>query len=255
MKDTTAKAPAPRFAPHAVPVEEVIATLKTDLTSGLSSAEVERRLQEYGPNTLPEANGRTILEAFRDQFANFLIILLLAATVLSAAIGEYLDAAAIAAIVILSAVLGVAQEWRAERALQALRQMMAPTARVLRDRRVEEVASPLLVPGDIVLLEPGQYVPADLRLADTKELKMNEASLTGESTQVDKDARSTVDPDTPIADRTNSVFAGTIVTYGRATGVIVATGAGTEVGRIAALVGKQEQEQTPLQRRMSGLGR
>ena len=255
MKYTTVRAPAPGFAPHAVPVEEVIATLKTDLTSGLSSGEVERRLQEYGPNTLPEAKGRTILEAFRDQFANFLIILLLAATALSAAIGEYLDAAAIAAIVILSAALGVAQEWRAERALQALHSMMAPVARVLRDQHVEEVASPLLVPGDIVLLEPGQYVPADLRLADTKELKMNEASLTGESTQVDKDARSTVDPDTPIADRTNSAFAGTIVTYGRAMGVVIATGTATEVGRIAALVGKQEQEQTPLQRRMSGLGR
>src|SRR3990170_2115090 len=154
-----------------------------------------------------------------------------AATVLAAAIGEYLDAGTIAAIVALSAVLGVAQEWRAERALQALKAMMAPTARVLRDGGVRELPASSLVPGDVVLLQVGHYVPADVRLADAASLSLNEASLTGESTPVHKETAVLLSPDTPVADRRNCAFAGTLVTYGRAVGIVVATGASTEVGR------------------------
>ncbi len=149
--------------------------LATDASTGLTSTEVEARLARYGPNVLPEVPGRTLLQASVEQFANFLIVLLVAATVLAAAIGEYLDAGTIAAIVILSAVLGVAQEWRSERALEALKGMMAPTARVVRDGRVHELPAPLLVPGDVVLLEVGNYIPADLRLAVADSQGVHEA--------------------------------------------------------------------------------
>ncbi|MCH7576720.1 MAG: HAD-IC family P-type ATPase, partial [Chloroflexi bacterium] len=229
--------------------------LATDASTGLTSTEAEARRARYGPNVLPETPGRTLLQASVEQFANFLIVLLVAATVLAAAIGEYLDAGTIAAIVILSAVLGVAQEWRSERALQALKGMMAPTARVVRDRRVRELAAPLLVPGDVVLLEVGNYVPADLRLAEAVSLSLDESSLTGESAPVRKDPSLVLPSDTPVPDRRNSAFAGTLVTYGRGVGLVVATGASTEIGRIATLLSTYEKEETPLQRRMSGLGR
>src|SRR3989304_1569993 len=146
-----------------------------DLGAGLPARGAEGRLAVYGPNVLPEAPGRSIVRAFVEQFANFLILLLLAATALAAAIGEYLDAATIGAIVVLSAALGVAQEWRAERALQALRAMMAPTARVLRDGRLNELPAPCLVPGDVVLLDVGHHVPADVRL--TRSVALGKARL------------------------------------------------------------------------------
>ncbi|MEE8345866.1 MAG: cation-translocating P-type ATPase, partial [Dehalococcoidia bacterium] len=240
---------------HSASTEEVALALATDASAGLKSAEAEARLARYGPNVLPEVPGRTLLQASVEQFANFLIVLLVAATVLAAAIGEYLDAGTIAAIVILSAVLGVAQEWRAERALEALKGMMAPTARVVRDGRVRELPAPLLVPGDAVLLEVGNYVPADLRLAKAVSLSLDESSLTGESAPVRKDPSLVLPSDTPVPDRRNCAFAGTLVTYGRGVGLVVATGASTEIGRIATLISTYEKEETPLQRRMSGLGR
>lgn len=209
----------------------------------------------YGPNVLPEAGGRTLLRALADQFTNFLILLLLAATVLAAAIGEYVDAITIAAIVVLSAILGLAQEWRAERTLQALRAMMAPNARVIRDGKVADLPGAQLVPGDVVLLEVGQYVPADLRLLQAMSLSINEASLTGESADVNKQQLAVLAADTPVSDRANCAFASTMVTYGRGRGLVYATGSMTEVGRIATLIGAYEEERTPLQRRMSGLGR
>ncbi|MBI2913238.1 MAG: cation-translocating P-type ATPase [Chloroflexi bacterium] len=242
-------------AAHAAAVEEVARALATDISEGLTSAEAERRLALWGPNAIPEPPRHTIAQALVEQFANFLILLLLAATVLAAAIGEYLDAGTIAAIVALSALLGVAQEWRAERALQALRVLMAPTALAVRDGQLKEMPAPSLVPGDVVLLRVGHHVPADLRLADAVSLSLDEASLTGESTPVHKDPGLVLPADTPVADRLNCAFAGTLVTYGRATGVVVATGPGTEIGRIAALISAYEEEETPLQRRMSGLGR
>jgi Ca2+-transporting ATPase len=163
VKELTQSPAQPVVDPHSIAVDEVARALSTDVKKGLSRDDVETRLQQYGPNSLPEKKGRTIFEAFLEQFANFLIILLLAASVLAAAIGEYLDAAAIVAIVVLSAVLGVAQEWRAEKAIQALRAMLEPTTNVMREGRVEEVPTASLVPGDLVLLAAGEHVPADLR--------------------------------------------------------------------------------------------
>jgi len=255
VQDVSAETTYLGLAAHTASVEEVARALSTEVATGLSEAEAQRRLARYGPNALPEPPGRSILRAFAEQFANFLVILLLAATVLAAAIGEYLDAGTIAAIVALSAVLGMAQEWRAERAIQALRAMMAPTAHVLRDGRVRELAASFLVPGDVVLLEVGHYVPADLRLAQTVSLSLNEASLTGESIPVRKDSSLVLPSETPVADRRNCAFAGTLVTYGRAVGIVVATGPSTEIGRIAALISAYGEEETPLQRRMAGLGR
>jgi Ca2+-transporting ATPase len=252
---TVVRRPSAAADAHAQSTADVCAILQTDATRGLSSDEAERRLSLYGPNVLPEAAGRTLLRALADQFTNFLILLLLAATVLAAAIGEYVDAITIAAIVLLSAMLGLAQEWRAERTLQALRAMMAPSARVFRDDRIRDIPGAELVPGDVVLLEVGQYVPADLRLLEGVRLNINESSLTGESVEVGKDSEPVVGEDTPVSDRVNCAFASTMVTYGRGRGVVCATGSMTEVGRIATMIGAYEEEQTPLQRRMSGLGR
>ena len=222
---------------------------------GLSKSEAALRLKRWGPNVLPESKRRTFLHALIQQFANFLILLLLGATVLAAAIGEYVDAATIAAIVVLSAALGLMQEGRAEKTIQTLRAMMAPTARVLREGQVIELPAPELVAGDIVLLEVGNYIPADLRLVNAPSFSVNEASLTGESLPVQKDADLTLPEETPVSDRRNSAFAGMIVTYGRAVGIVAATGSRTEMGRIATLIATFEEGETPLQRRLAGLGR
>jgi Ca2+-transporting ATPase len=240
---------------HALNNAAVTEELGISPEAGLAGEEAEARLERWGQNVLPESKGRTFFQAFLQQFANFLIMLLLAATILAAAIGEYVDAATVAAIVILSAALGLLQEGRAEKAIKALRAMMAPTARVIRDGHVTEVPAPLLVPGDIVLLEAGNYVPADLRLLSAASLSVNEASLTGESAPVEKDPNLLLPPETGVSDRRNSAFAGTMVTYGRGVGAVVATGAQSEMGRIATLMATFEEGETPLQRRMSGLGR
>ena len=246
---------APSLPPHARPAEDVVQGLATDAERGLTVAEAASRLATYGPNSLPEPSGRSFLRALMDQFANFLIVLLIIATAVAAAIGEYVDAVTVAAIVVLTAVLGLVQEWRAERALQALRAVMAPTARLLRGGDVVELPAEEVVPGDIVLLETGQQIPADLRLMQSASLRVNEASLTGESAPVSKDAASVLGPEASVADRLNSAFAGTAVTYGRGRGVVVATGSSTEVGRIASIIGTVEEGPTPLQRRMSKMGR
>jgi len=240
---------------HALAPDDAAARLGADADAGLSSAEAAQRLAVQGPNTLPEAPRRTILNAFAEQFANFLILLLVAATVIAAAIGEYLDAVTIAAIVGVSAAIGVAQEWRAGRALEALRAMMVPVARAVRDGRVVDLPAAELVPGDRVLLDAGANVPADLRLVEAASLSLNEATLTGESSPVAKDPDAMLEAGTPVTDRTTCAFAGTVVNYGRGAGLVVATGTGTEIGRIATMIGAIDQETTPLQRRMSTLGR
>ena len=189
------------------------------------------------------------------QFANVLIVLLLIAIAIAIAIDEWLNAATIGAIVILSALLGFAQEWRTGRALQKLRGLTAPTAKVLRLGNVQGLPSRDLVPGDVVLLDVGNYVPADVRLIESFSLGVNEASLTGESVPSSKDAAVLLPVTTPVADRANCAFASTIVTRGRGIGVVVATGSGTEIGRIAELVAIPSEAATPMQQRMSELGR
>ena len=250
MVKTVADAP-----PHAADVDAAVRRFESDPAAGLTSVEAAERLARYGPNTLPEAAGRSLVAAIVSQFTSFLILLLLAATIVAAAIGEVVDAAVIAAIVVLSAALGFVQEWRAERAISALRAMTAPEARLIRDGALTTVPSGEVVQGDVVVLDVGNYVPADLRLIESHMLQINEASLTGESVPVRKSAETILPQQTDVADRLNSAFAGTIVTYGRGAGLAIATGEETEIGRIAQLIARPQRGPTPLQRRMSELGR
>jgi Ca2+-transporting ATPase len=189
-----------------------------------------------------------------DQFNNFIVIILIVASAVSALIGDYVEAGAILAIVILNAVLGVIQERRAEEALAALRRMAAPEAHVIRDGHRLVVAARELVPGDIVLLEAGNYIPADLRLVESANLKIEEAALTGESVAVEKDARVTLRQDVALGDRRNTAFMGTLVTYGRGRGVVTSTGMHTQIGLIARMLQLVQEEPTPLQQRLD-LGR
>jgi len=189
------------------------------------------------------------------QFNDFLVLILIASAVISLFLGEYLDAGVILAIVVLNAILGVIQESKAEESLAALRKMAAPEARVLRDGHVLTIPSRELAPGDVVLLEAGHYVPADLRLVEAVNLRVDEAALTGESAPVNKDAEVVLDHELPVGDRRNSAFMGTMVTYGRGRGIVVATGMNTQFGMIAEMIQSYEEEATPLQRKLDQLGR
>ncbi|MGQ9594095.1 MAG: cation-translocating P-type ATPase [Anaerolineae bacterium] len=240
---------------HAKSPEEVAAALGTDLHRGLSPEEAARRLAQYGSNELREMPRPGILQMLLDQFNNFLVIILLVASVLSFFLGEYLDAGAIMAIVVLNAILGVVQEYRAEGALAALKKMTAPEARVIREGQVLVIPAREVVPGDLVLLETGNYVPADARLVEQFNLRVEEASLTGESVPVEKDAHALLPPESPIGDRRNMVYMSTLVTYGRGKAVAVATGMQTQIGQIAEMIQAYEAEPTPLQMRLDQLGR
>ncbi len=250
--------------PHRLPAEAVGEHLETDLEHGLTAEQVAERLARFGYNELPEEAPTPLWKRFLEQFKSFLVIILLVAAAISLGIAifkpeggkeEYIDAAAILAIVILNAVLGVVQESRAETALRALREMAAPNARVIRDGHVQNVPARELVPGDIVLLEAGNYVPADLRLAEAANLRIEEAALTGESVPVEKRAGEVLDEDVPLGDRANCAFMGTVVSYGRGNGVVVATGTHTQLGLIAEMLRSYEVEPTPLQRKLDQLGR
>src|SRR5688572_29064131 len=234
--------------------EETLRELDTG-PAGLTATEAAARLQRFGPNTLREAKGISAWQLFFAQFKNFLILLLIAATALSLALGHTLDAIVIFSIVIVTALLGFYQEFRAERAMQALKAMASPTASVVRDGAPIEVASADVVPGDIVVLRAGDRVPADARLLEAPNLKADEASLTGESTAVEKDARARLGPDAGVGDRRNMVFAGTAVTYGRGQAVVTATGMQTEFGRIAKMLQDVEEEPSPLAVKMDYIGK
>lgn len=228
---------------------------KLDSTKeGLSSAEVNARMEKYGPNTLNEGEQKSLLSKFIDQFKDFMIVVLLAAAVISGVLGEFSDAIIILLVVILNAVLGVYQEAKAEEAIAALKQMASPQAHVKRDGHVITVRSDEIVPGDIVLLEAGDVVPADIRLFESNSLKVEEAALTGESVPVSKELVE-VEPDAGIGDRLNMVFSSTNITYGRATGVVVGTGMNTEVGNIANMLANAEESKTPLQENQDQLGK
>ncbi len=221
---------------------------------GLSREEAEKRLEEYGPNLLREKKKRSVFAMFLDQFKDFMIIVLLAAAVISGLIGDPEDTIAIIIIVILNAVIGFVQEYRAEKAIAALKKMSAPSAVVVRGNRHETVPAYVLVPGDIVLLEAGNVVPADLRLIEAAQLKCEEAALTGESAAVEKHTKPLHEKDLPIGDRKNMAYSGTSVVYGRGSGVVVATGTDTELGRIASLLQEGEEMKTPLQKRLAKFG-
>ena len=238
---------------HTQPAEEVLAALDSS-PSGLSAGDAEARKQRYGPNRLPEAAKQSALRRFMLQFHNVLIYVLLGAAVLAAVIGHLVDAAVVLAVVILNAVIGFVQEGRAEQALEAIRSMIDPHASVIRDGRRIVVAAEDVVPGDIVLLEPGERVVADLRLFRARNLRIDEAALTGESLPAEKDT-APLAADAPLGDRYSMAFSGTLVTAGGGSGVAVATGASSELGRISTLVGTVETLTTPLLRQMSDFAR
>ncbi len=245
----------PAESPHLLSNEEVLHQLATPAGQGLSSAEVVRRQTEYGFNQLTEAPQTTFWEMLWDQLNNFIVILLLIAAVISALLGDWFEAGAIMAIVVLNAALGVIQERRAEEALAALRRLAAPEAQVVRGGHRQVIPARELVPGDIVILEAGNYVPADVRLLEAVNLRVEEAALTGESVPVSKDANIQLHGEVPIGDRKNTAFMGTLINYGRGRGVVVSTGMRTEIGRIAEMLQAVKEEPTPLQQRLDGLGR
>jgi P-type Ca2+ transporter type 2C len=240
---------------HALETEVVLRNLEALSDNGLTDQEAERRLQEFGPNALKEAATTTFWQMLWQQFNSFVVILLIVAAIISAFLGDYLEAVAIMAIVILNASLGVVQEYRAEQSLAALRKLAAPEAHVIRSSSHRVVPSYQLVPGDLVLLEAGNYVPADIRLLEAVNLRIDESALTGESIPVNKDAAALLESDIPLGDRKNTAFMGTLVNYGRGRGVIVATGMRTQIGLIAEILQSVQMEPTPLQRRLDQLGK
>jgi magnesium-transporting ATPase (P-type) len=238
---------------HAAPAEKVRARLGTG-PGGLPSEEAAKRLQEHGRNELPAAPGPHPIRRFLAQFNNPLIYFLLAAAVAAGLIGHHVDAVVIAAVVLINAIVGFIQEGKAEKALSAIRKMISPHASVLRDGRRVSVPVAHLVPGDIVLLEAGDRVPADLRLTRARGLLVDEALLTGESVAAEKQ-EDPVAPDAALGDRLCMAFSGTLVAAGQGTGVIVATGGATEIGRISALIRGVEPLTTPLLRQIAEFSR
>ncbi len=228
---------------HALTAEETLEHLEVH-EAGLTAAEAEKRLAHYGPNQLREAPRPGFLALLWGQINSFVVWLLIIASVVSALLGDYVEAIAIMLIVVLNAVLGIIQEQRAEQALAALKKLAAPEAQVMRDGSRQSVPAYNLVPGDIVFLEAGNFIPADLRLLEAVNLRVEEASLTGESL-----------PNVPLGDRKNTAFMGTVVSYGRGRGVVTSTGMNTQLGLIATMLQNVEAEETPLQRRLDHLGK
>jgi len=240
---------------HAISTEEVLNQLNTAKTEGLTSEEAERRLKLHGPNQLQEKPRPTFLKLLFAQLKSFVIILLIVASIISAILGEWVDAGAIILIVVLNAVLGVVQESKAEEALAALKKMAAPEAHGIRDGKRVSIPAINLVPGDIVLLEAGNFVPADLRLVEAVNLRVEEAALTGESVPVQKNASLVLQSGASLGDRKNTVFMGTTIAYGRGTGVVTSTGMHTQLGMIATMLQSVADEETPLQKRLDQLGK
>ncbi len=247
---------------HDKSVQDVLQTLNSDKTQGLCAAEAAARIQKYGENRLQEKKKKSTLQRFLDQFKDAMIIILLLAAAVSFTLicieknwGELFEPGLILLIVILNAVMGVYQEGKAEKALDALKNMSAPHARVIRDGVEQVVDAAALVPGDIIKLEAGDFVPADARLLQSASLKSEEAALTGESVPSEKDAGIVVDEKAPIGDRTNMVFSGCSITYGTAIAVVTATGMNTEMGKIAGLLDGEGETQTPLQQKLADLGK
>lgn len=239
---------------HVAEIDQVLHNLDVRVETGLDDIEARKRLDDYGTNELVEHGLKSPFVILWEQLTNPLVLLLIFAAVVSALLGKADSVIAISAIVILNAVLGVVQEYRAEQAMAALKKMAAPMVRIRRNGRVTDIASRELVPGDIILLEAGSIVPADARLIESANLRVQEASLTGESQPVDKSPQNLSDENAPLGDRHNMLFLGTSVTYGRGTAIVVETGMDTQLGRIAELIQTVDSEKTPLQKRMDELG-
>ena len=239
---------------HALKLTEVYETLHTS-EEGLGDAEAAERLKKHGRNELRSKPPKTILQMLKAQIVDPMVLILIGAAVFSAILQEWTEAAVIFVIVIVNAVIGIVQEKKAQSSLEALRNMSAPTARVLRQGEESVIPASDLVVGDVVMLGDGDMVPADLRLIDSANLKVQEASLTGESVPSEKEAEDLLPEDCPLGDRSNMAYTSAIVTYGRATGVVVATGMDTEVGNIAGMLDNQDDTDTPLKRKLNAVGK
>ena len=240
---------------HCLSTGDLENQLTTHLEKGLTPEEAQERLKKFGPNELQEKPRPGFLQLLLAQFNNFLVMILIVAAVVSLLLGEYVDAIAIIVIVILNAVVGVVQESKAEAALAALKKMAAPSAQVIRGGHQVTIPSRELVVGDVVVIEAGNYIPADMRLIESVNLKVEEASLTGESVPVDKNASVVLDKEIPLGDRKNSAFMSTLVTYGRGKGLVTSTGMHTQLGLIAEMLQSYEEEETPLQQKLDQLGK
>ncbi len=240
--------------------EEVEKYFGVDETKGLSKEQVEKNRQTYGINELAAKKKKSLFVKFLEQFKDFMIIILIIAAIISGIVGYYegegiTDSIIILIVVIVNAIIGVAQESKAEKSLEALQKLSSHVAKVIRNGNVEVIASKELVPGDIVVLDTGDYVPADLRLIEAVNLKAQEASLTGESVPVDKNVATIEDEKVELGDRTNMVFSSSLITYGRGKGIVVETGMNTEVGKIAGMINETIDTQTPLQQKLNKLGK
>ncbi len=241
---------------HGLETAEVARLLECSLSEGLTEAEARKRLHKYGHNRIREEKPTHPLVLFLNQFRDFMIYVLLAAALISGIVlRELLDAVVIMFIVVANAVLGFVQEYRAEKALESLRKLSAPTARVIREGKEKRIPSHDLVPGDLILLETGDRIPADARLVEAHGLRTDESSLTGESDSVGKTSARLQEEDLPLGDRTNMVFTGTHIVHGRGTALVVETGKHTQLGRIAEMIGEAEEEKTPLQKELARTGK
>ncbi len=239
---------------HQKEINEVIEDLSSSF-EGLSSSEAQKRLEEYGLNELLEKKKKTPLEMLLDQFKDFMIIVLIAAAIVSGVLGEAADTIAIVVVVVLNAILGFVQEYRAEKAMAALKKMAAQFATVIRDDKLINIPASEIAPGDVIVLEAGKIVPADMRLIDAIQLRIEEAALTGESVPAEKSAKALHEKMLPIGDRKNMAYKGTVVSYGRGKGIAVSTGMDTEIGAIATMLQEEEEVKTPLQKRLANFGK
>lgn len=241
-------------------VDEIEKKLETDKEKGLTSSNVNKNRQKYGLNELKEGKKKSLLIKFLEQFKDFMIIVLIVAAIISGVVGQLqgegiTDSIIIMVVVIANAIIGVAQENKAEKSLEALKKLSSYSAKVIRDGNITVVPSKELVPGDLVVLETGDYIPADVRLIEAVNLKVQESSLTGESVPVEKNVATIEKDEVGIGDRTNMTFSSSLVTYGRGKGIVVETGMNTEVGKIANILNNTEKSETPLQTRLNGLGK
>ena len=241
-------------------VADVEKTLETDLEKGLSKEEVEKRKKQYGLNELEQKKKKSLFQKFLEQFKDFMIIVLIIAAIVSGVVGVaegegITDTIIILIVVVLNAIIGVVQENKAEKSLEALQKLSAHASKVIRDGKIDVVQSRELVPGDVVVLDTGDYIPADLRIIEAVNLKSQESSLTGESVPVEKNAEVIKDEKVGIGDRTNMLFSSSLITYGRGKGIVVETGMNTEVGKIAKIINDTEANVTPLQAKLNKLGK
>lgn len=240
---------------HTATAQETLTEFSSDKSIGLSDKDVFTRLETYGPNELPSADHVSPWSILFDQFKNVLIIILLVATAISASLGQIIESIAITVIVLFAIILGFIQEYRAERAIEALRKMAAPTATVIRNGIESIIAASKLVPGDLILIRMGDRAPADARLIEAPNLKADESALTGESAPVEKQTDHIASEKIPVGDRNNMIYSGTVITYGRGKAVVVATGMQTEFGKITGMLQAVERSRTPLQKNLDRLGK